>query len=382
MRISDSDGPKEPVADAREAMDRLNDASRVFMEARLLAKSKPLTPEQIGEAQERFRQYIAKHQVTTTQVARECGYSFSVVACWHAGSYTGNNDAVTHAINDWMERHARRAAASRPSDMVKTWIAEDMRTVALQADKRCMMAAIIVPAGAGKTRVLKALTEELRGVYVYCDHSLTPLEFLRQLSINLGRRSEQGSKAAVQRWIIGSLAGTRRIVFLDEAHQLGRSISCVRSIHDQAQVPIIMAGTAEILGFINDRADGRGQFSSRCLRYNALDHVMNAEDPDGNAAGKDLFTIEEIKAFFDTKKIRLDREAMKLCWALACLPNYGTLRFVENTVNTVFDASPDLELVTRAHVVAALKLMVGQEAAYLQRIAQRHIEAAAKVRVA
>ncbi len=82
------------------------------------------------------------------------------------------------------------------------------------------------------------------------------------------------------------------------------------------------------------------------------------------------------------KKIRLDRPALQLCWALACLPNYGTLRFVENTVNTVFDASPELELVTRPHVIAALKLMVGQEAAYLQRIAQRHIETAAKVKVA
>ncbi len=102
--------------DARAAMDRLNDASRIFMEARLLAKSKPLTPEQIADTQRRFREYIEKHGVTTTQVARECGYSFSVVACFHAGNYTGNNDAVAHAVNDWMERPRpprRRIASER-----------------------------------------------------------------------------------------------------------------------------------------------------------------------------------------------------------------------------------------------------------------------------
>ncbi len=75
------------------------------------------------------------------------------------------------------------------------------------------------------------------------------------------------------------------------------------------------------------------------------------------------------------KKIRVDRDALRLLWSLACLPNYGTLRLVENTLDTITDAYADLAVVTREHVVAALQSLVGNEASALQRLARRHADA-------
>ena len=109
------------------------------------------------------------------------------------------------------------------------------------------------------------------------------------------------------------------------------ALNCVRSIHDQAEVPIILAGTADILHHVNDRADGRGQFASRCIFHNEMEGALNVEGPgSGSAGARDLFTLEEIKAFFDMKKIRLADDALDLCWSLACLPNHGTLRSSSN----------------------------------------------------
>ena len=72
------------------------------------------------------------------------------------------------------------------------------------------------------------------------------------------------------------------MILLDEGHQLNDdALNCVRSIYDQAQVPFALAGTADIIRKIDDRSDGRGQFASRCIFYNAMDNIQDVGRPDG-----------------------------------------------------------------------------------------------------
>lgn len=359
---------------AREAMDKLNDANRILQEARMLSENRPLTPEEIQDVISRFNHYTGENAIPARIVARQCGYASSVLSSWASGTYKGDTDGVTRAINAWMERDARRRQSRRPKDYIKTWIAEDIRTYAYLADKRTCMAAIVVPAGAGKTMVLKTLTQEMRGVYVYCDENITARDLYRAIAQAVGWDNRNGTRGELLRFIVEKLTGTGRILFIDEAQNAGRHIGSLRSIYDRANVPIVMAGTDEILTHVNDRAHGRGQMSSRCIRYNAMDYVSNVEGgPGGSEAGRDLFTLEEIQAFFAMKKIRIDREGMRLLWALSCLPNYGTLRLVENIIDTVLDSNPEVQVVSRDDVVAALQSLVGAEAMYLQQLARRHV---------
>ncbi|MEA2708001.1 MAG: hypothetical protein QOF78_602 [Phycisphaerales bacterium] len=372
------------VADpaTREALDRLNESNRVLLESRMTDSSKPLTKAKIEEIRARFNAYVTERGVRLTTVAKETDYSTAVVSTWASDRYKGNVDKVSRAINDWLDRHEKRIVAQRPRDYVKTWVAEDMRSIVHLADKRGMMAAIVVPAGAGKTYVMKALADELRGLYVYCHDRMSPRDLLRTIASGLGRRGNYGTSAEMHAWIVDAMRGTRRVIFLDEAHRLRKALGFVRSLHDEAGVPIIMAGTVEILEAINDRTDGRGQFSSRTIRYNALDQARNAEDPEGNAAGKDLFTIEEIKRFFDMKKIKLDRDALRFLWLLACLPNFGCLRLIEHVTETVFDFFPDVEVVEREQVVTALKMLYGADAVYVESLTERHVEISRTAKVA
>lgn len=358
-----------------EALDRLSEIDRIQIEARMLPQDKPITDEMIDEIRGRAKTYMARTGATGLQIAKECGYVRSVITEWLGGKYPGKSDEVARKVNEWMERDGRRRVAARPKDFVPTRVADYIRATVAQADKHCMIAVIVVPAGAGKTKVLKILTEQMNGLYLYCNQQLTPREFLRSLCDALGRREKTGTKAEMERWIVAKLKGTKRIIFLDEAHQLGAALNCVRSIHDQAEVPIVLAGTSDILQQVNDRADGRGQFSSRCIFYNAIETAMNVEDPNGGkAGGKDLFSVEEIKAFFAMKKMRLADDAIQLCWALACLPNHGTLRLIEKTTSIVMDMEPELAVITRRHVLVALRMMVGEQVNYLQRVASRHAE--------
>lgn len=359
----------------REAMDRLNESNRILVEARMLSRSKPLTIGQRCEIVDQFTCYTQEHGIPLARVAKEIDFSESVVSQWRSGTYQGNVEEVTRAINGWMERDARRVQAEKPKDSVSTWVATTIHTIACQADKQGMMAAIVSPAGSGKTKVLKALAQEMRGLYLYCTEALTPREFLLSLAHAMGKKPGPATEASLMRLVVEALQGTRRIILLDEAHQLKKAIRCVRAIHDQAQVPIIMAGTYDILRFVDDRTDGRGQFSRRTLRCNLMDYVRNAQDPDGNAAGRDLFSIEEIRAFFEMRRIRLASDAMHLMWALACLPNYGTLGLIGTVADIAASVNQGAQVLSRQQVLAALQMVVGGvEAKYVKTLADKHAE--------
>jgi DNA transposition AAA+ family ATPase len=362
---------------AREAVDRLGEQNRVLVEARMLPTSRPLSEPEIRDVRHAFSAYVDAHVIKLARVAREVGYSPAVVSEWARGRYRGDVQTVTVAINTWMERDSRRRQAKRPDGFVNTWVAETIRSIAYTADKRSMMAAIVAPAGSGKTKVLKVLAEELRGVYVYCDSDTSGKDFFYTLAAAIGLRVGRMTKAALKRRIIEELANTHRIILLDEAHQLGKSIGSVRAIHDQAGVPIVMAGTADILSFVNDRTDGRGQFSSRCIQYNLLNEIRNAEGPDrGRAKGRDLFTEDEIKAFFASKQIRLATDALRLVWRLACLPNYGTLRLAEKIAEVALDISDEPETLSREDVMGALRILHNANARYLLQLIDATADAA------
>jgi hypothetical protein len=262
-------------------------------------------------------------------------------------------EAVTRTVNTWMERDSRRRQSIRPKDYVNTQVAEDVRTTVYLADKRCCMAAIVVPAGAGKTMVAKALVAELRGLYVYADEHITAGSLYLAIAAELGWDAARGSLGQLLQFIIKKLTGTRRIIFIDEAQNCGKHLGCLRSIFDRANVPIIMLGTHQIMDHVNDRAHGGGQFESRCILYNAIELVADVEGGPGRQLGRDLYSVDEIEAFFAMKKIRINRDALKLMWALACLPGHGALRLVEQILDTALDTNPELSVLNRDDVVAA-----------------------------
>lgn len=359
-----------------EAMDRLNEQNRILLEARMLPPNKPLTAEHTYSIIERFNEYIAERGIKPARVSREIKYSESTLSQWRANVYKGDIDAVTRAVNNWMERDARRAEADKPKDYVKTWVAETMRTMCYQADKRGKMLVIIAPSGTGKTKVLQAIAEEMRGIYIQADDGKrAPKELIRCLCAAVKGKTT-GTIGVMLASLIEQLRKQPRIIIIDECQFLARCLSVIRSVYDQAGVPVIMAGTSDILPYVDDRTDGRGQFASRTLFCNIMDAIVDVERDGGGdkSESRDLFSLEEIAAFFETKKIRLTREALMFAWSLACLPNYGTLRFAFD-VAAMAEEWAKKDPVDRKHMMNALQLCLGRPLAkHVKTIAQRHEE--------
>lgn len=361
------------LAEQREAMDRANERNRVQLSARMLPPTGPL-PEGMNDLiVEEFKEYLDRHGIKAAQVGREIGYAASVMSSWLKGNYAGNSDAVARKVNSWKERDARRRESQRPRDYVQMWVAEDLRTYCYMADRQCRMAVLVAPSGMGKTKVLEALAEEMQGLYVCCSESMTLRGLYMSIAVKVGWLRATGNCQELERFIIEQLTRTKQILLVDEAHLLGPSIKSLRTIHDQAKVPVVMAGTDEIETAINDRAHGRGQFNSRCIFYNALDHVRGASGGRNGPAGKDLFSVQEIKDFFAKRKIRIDKSGLQMIWSIACLSGYGCLRLVESVIEMIFVLDDSCEVITRDDVTAALQMLGRKEFSNIQSQAQKQM---------
>lgn len=359
--------------------DELAQDARVLLAARRLPVGK-LSQEDIEAVASQFRRYTHEHGVFDKQVASEAGLSQSVVSQFRTGSYKGDNDRVARKLNDWMEQHARRRRTALPEGFVTTKIVEEMRTIVATAAQMGSMAAIVTPSGTGKTLLLQVLADKYHGHVVYCDEDMTPVEFYRRVARAIGvtstRKGGYKSRTQLAEAIVDRLRGTHRPLFLDEAHRLPpAAIPRIRTIHDRTGVPVVMAGAAEILDRINDRSDGRGQFARRCLQYNVLDHVYDAEGPDGGGnQGRSLFTRKEIAQFIEQLGVKFDPDGQELAWAIACLPNHGCLGTLKQVVHL---ARPDAKRrdkpITRDEVLKALGLLLGTQGRYVGRCAEHHL---------
>ena len=344
----------------RNVIDNLSQADRVLVQARVLPDG-PLTDEQVGQVRSDISRYMAERGIFAAQVARETGIDAKAVSRFCNGSYDGDAEALARQLNDWSEQHERRRRVELPVDFVPTQLAQDIRAVVYAAMETGSMLAVVAPSGSGKTMIMELLAEELRGPYIYCDEDFTPRTFLVELARAVGAPMK-GSRSAAQlkQSIVAKLKGTRRHVFLDEAHRLRpQVIGRIRSLHDLTGTSVVMAGTHEIFDRIDDRAMGRGQMSGRCLRYNALEHTFNAEDPTGARAGRPLFSKAEIRQFFDKMAVRIDPEAFDMLWAIACLPDQSCLRTVRRVVQ-IITRKFGAEVVTRQDVLDALPLLLGE----------------------
>ena len=362
---------------AREILDQLNQQQRITNGARMLPDNTPLTDDETHDVIDAFAEHLDLRGIPRAKVAKEIPYSAAVISAWEKRKYRGDSDAVTREINLWIDRDKARAQAMQQhgGGEIRTTIAQDIRTFCRRADAQCMMLAIVSPSGTGKTMVLRALEREMNGVFVTCTDGMTSRDLLLAIARALRYEKAITTRGELTRVIIAKLKDTRRVLFIDEAQLAGKHLGCLRSIHDQAQVPIVMAGTAEIISAIDDSKNGDGQFMSRTMRYSATEYARFSDGPDGGAGGRLLFSIDEIRAFFASMKIRVDRDGTRMLHMLACLDKKGALRAVRKTIETILDACPGTTLITRDLVLLGLQSLWGAEAMVIQDQVDRRMEA-------
>jgi DNA transposition AAA+ family ATPase len=339
----------------------------------------PLSPEHIKATRDAFQGYLYKSEQKAAAAAAAIGVAESTLSQWANGVYKGDNDKITRQINAWIADDARKRDVRVELPYVPTQIAEDFKTVATVARDDGCMAVIIAPSGTGKTMVMRVLAENASGLYLTCHTHMTPRRFLQSLCDLAKVRTDARTTADLVEALCAKLSGSGRSIFLDEAHQLrGELFSLIRTIYDMTGCPIIMAGTDQILPHIDDRANHRGQFNSRCIKYDLMQHVFNAERPDDTLKlGRPLFTVDEIRQLFAHFNLKLTDDVIDFVWALACLPDYGALRLVKRVLTFAQRKWPG-KAVTRKQLASIVMICNGDEGRHIATLAHSHIKQMAK----
>lgn len=286
-----------------------------------------------------YRLFTEENGITQSQAARKIGCASSTLSQFLSGNYKGDVDGLCRKINQWIERDARSRSARVELAFVPTEVALYMKRTIQQAVDYGKMAAIVAPAGCGKTMLLKILARDLNGAYIYCDQDITPSALMYKVAAAVRAESSHvqiGGLAGMREAVINKLKGTDRPLFFDEAHLLKPSVFAgLRSLHDQAEVPLIFAGAHEILSRVDDRSTGRGQMQRRTFTCNVLEHFANLEN-DGGPGGKlgaPLYTEQDIERVFSYAPLKLTKGGIALLWGIACLPNHGCLGTCKDIVD-------------------------------------------------
>lgn len=362
-------------------LDNLSMAARVLKIARRLPVSYEVNESDHADVRRTYIEYCERHSLPDQVAAKAIGRAASTLNQWKHGNYAGDNNKITRLVNSWLERDLRQRTSGAGAEYIHTEIAHSMSVLIDTAIQERCCCTLIVPSGAGKTLVLETKTGETAGFYVYVDEDDSPVKFLAKLASVVGLDADlprRRTAADIKSRIVEKIGGSGRPIFIDEAHRLPAQVfGRIRSIHDQAGSSIILAGTHEIIDRVNDRASGKGQMASRCLIWNAMEHVLNADDPNGGSSlGKPLFSKEEVRQFLEQQQVRLTDDGFDFAWALACLPGHGCLRLVGRLVRVGSRMKRDGGPLTAADLSSVLSSLFGQQGRAVASSAKRHISIA------
>ena len=257
--------------------------------------------------------------------------------------FKGDIDRVTRQLNTFLETVARRNQAKLPDGFVRTQVAERMLTIIGKTIELMAIGVIYADAGRGKSVTLEAATQLYAGSVLIRvrQHTRTPTGLAKAIGGALQVRGLRDGFSAASN-VIQTLKGTGRCLLIDEAHQLKHeSFELLRDIHDEAGVPIILAGTIKLNDSVSDHDMFFGQMSSRiALRYNVTEGLTDQGGPGSSGpGGKPLHSVSEIVQLYERGKVRLTGDGRMFLTRLANLPGLGGLRLCAKVVQVAWSAA-------------------------------------------
>lgn len=339
-----------------EILDRLSDQARRLRVGHKLPADNPLPWEKIDQVRSDLVFLLEQPGVTMEQIARAMGRGFSPATLRTFRDATGREalgdiDRVARGVNQFLETLARRNESRRPEGFVETEVARRMLTVIERTAQLASIGLIYSDAGRGKSMTLEAASMIHPGaILVRVRHTTrSPAGLAKHLAAMLQLNRVRNVQHAEDR-LIETLRGTGRLLLIDEAHQLKhQALELLRDLHDEAGVPIVLAGTVKIAEATADTDLFYGQFSSRvALRYDVTEDLHGGS---GGGDPKPLHTVDEIRRLYESDKVRFTDEGRRMLAKIANLPGLGGLRLCAKIVQVATAAAGgelvDAELIRR-----------------------------------
>ena len=209
--------------------------------------------------------YIKQSGISQGAIARGIGKSTAVVNQYLQNKYAGDIKAIDALVSAWLLKQRERARDGQ-SQLIYTYTptACRIRDVLRLAHLEGETVVLFGQAGLGKTSGLKAYAvENPDSILIESDPTFTAKVLLASLAVKLGAEST-GSLHQISEGVISKLAGSGRIILVDEAENLPlRALECLRRIHDRTGVGLVLAGMPRLLVNLRGRHGELKQLYSR-----------------------------------------------------------------------------------------------------------------------
>lgn len=238
----------------REILDLIAQDERRLRVGQRLPSDGPIPFDTIKLVREDLAYVLTQQGVTIPKLCAALGepYTTKLITrfrhCSTRESFEGDIDEAARAINGFIELLARRSEAKLPNGFIETEVARRILVVVLKTIELASIGVIYAGAGRGKTMTLQAAAAIHKGSVLLRVRRQTRSSagLAKALGEAIGLRHLQTSYIASS-WFIETMRGTGRCVIIDEAHQLKHdALELVRDIHDEAGVPVILAGTIRL----------------------------------------------------------------------------------------------------------------------------------------
>jgi DNA transposition AAA+ family ATPase len=340
--------------------------------------SEAVTVEQSRQVAKAVELHMANGNLNKAYVARQIGVSTTTIWEVLAGKYKGDWQGITLQLDRWLEDEQKREQAPRPTEFVRTQVAEDIFTVASVATQLKTIGLVYGPPGIGKTLALQAVAAEKPGSLMISITStaasasglLTTLSRMLKVLNNTGFAASQVMfEGCKQR-----LANTSRLLIIDEVHKLcgagkgdEKSLNVIRDLHDHTGIPILLCGTTDLVDYLDRKQVAGGKEPLGQIRRRigiCSDLTERTRNGDGGPGGEPLFTVEEVRKVFGKSKIRLAPDAARYLMLLANLPDAGALGACRNVVvmATKLNESKGEPALTADMLRTAQRLLVNRRA--------------------
>lgn len=198
---------------------------------------------------QQLAEFMEQSGKTQKQISKETGLSTALISQFLSNTYTGDNAEAAKTINQYLTVAKDRLNAAQTDTFVEgLHNTHEVMFACYFAHKNNEIALVSGDAGAGKTTALRHYAANNAGVImVTANACTTTATAILTLICKQIERTIPGRRAALMQTLVEQLAGTNRLIIVDEADHLSLdALQAVRNLNDLAGVGIVFSGNDKI----------------------------------------------------------------------------------------------------------------------------------------
>ena len=240
----------------------------------------------------RLEIFSEDNNMSFTKIAKAMGVGASTLSEWRKETYSGDNEAFSEKVSDFLDRHKRKIKRINFSvntetkkrvfhvlNTIKKYVSSNITEGIIESSK---IGYIYGRAGLGKTHALQEWLKTYggRGVLITAENGISSVGLIKKIAKEL-KLDTTGSSETLKDRIKDAIKLTETIIIIDEGEHLKANvIDIVRSIADQTGVGVVIAGTEVLKSKILSRKKEYEYLYSRAvvnisLKDLAIDDVSN-----------------------------------------------------------------------------------------------------------